>query len=76
MAPAPMASPSGFSRAIPATRRPAWLTSPWLGVASAARSVAPVTASLARVAVSLTLDLTFSTFSLTASLAREGTSAL
>jgi hypothetical protein len=45
-------------------------------VASPARSAAPVTASLALVAVPLTFDLTFSTFSLTASLAREGTSAL
>jgi hypothetical protein len=52
------------------------LTSPRLGVASPAREVAPVTASLARVAVSLTADFTFSTLSLTASLAREGTSAL
>jgi hypothetical protein len=76
MAAAPMASPSGFSLAIPAARRACCLTSPRLGVASLARSVAPVTASLARVAVSLTFALTFSTLSLTASLAREGTSAL
>ena len=71
-----MASPSGFSLAIPAARRACWETSPRLGVASPARSVAPATASLARVAVSLTLDFTLSTLSLTASLAREGTSAL
>ena len=47
-----------------------------LGLASPTWDAVPVTASLARVAVSLTLDFTPSTFSLTASLAREGTSAL
>jgi hypothetical protein len=76
MATAPMASPSGFCLAIPATCRACCLTSPPLGVASPARDAVPTTASLARVAVSLTLDLTLSTLSLTASLAREGTSAL
>ena len=76
MATAPMASPSGFSLAMPAARRVFCLTSPPLGVASPTRPVAPVTASLARVAVSLTFDFMFSTLSLTASLAREGTSAL
>ena len=76
MAAAPMASPSGFSLAMPAARRPACLTCPRLGVASPARDAVPTTASLARVAVSLTFDFMFSTLSLTASLAREGTSAL
>ena len=76
MATAPMANPSGFSLARPAACRAVCLTSPPLGVASPTRSVAPVTASLALVAVPLTADFTLSTLSLTASLAREGTSAL
>ena len=72
-----MASPSGFSLARPTLACLVFcLASPPVGVASPTQSGVPVTASLARVAVSLTLDFTSSIFWLTLSLAREGTSAL